>query len=286
MNNELYFLIIVIEVIILLILLYTYFNKKKIKEHHADHSPNGGITFYDRHCGIYPVVKRVKQAAVCEDGTLVVGKDRCNQPGVYRKSGSDKVIINGDSGEKYEVSLDGNNDAADIKLFLADNTTTCVPPTAKLLEKLGLISTDAAYIDAQNSWEKYGHYVHTISLDGFTLSKNVAAGSQVSFVNAGSKSTKITGTVVSRTMKDETTLIIKQDIPTQTAKANISADADGIFRFTDIEFDPTGNIIFQYEDGSYADTSTDGSTNVEQTTAITTQGIKYSKIVKVKGKIL
>ena len=296
MNNELYFLIIVIEVIILLILLYTYFNKKKIKEHHADHSPNGGITFYDRHCGIYPVVKRVKQAAVCEDGTLVVGKDRCNQPGVYRKSGSDKVIINGDSGKKYEVSLDGNNDAADIKLFLADNTTTCAPPTAKLLEKLGLISTDAAYIDAQNSWEKYGHYVHTISLDGFTLSKNVAAGSQVSFVNAGSKSTKITGTVVSRTMKGETTLIIKQDIPTQTAKANISADPDGIFRFTDIEFDPKGKIIFQYEDGFYADTNLAVSTTTSasatpsqeagsktEQTPITTQGIKYSKIVKVKS---
>ena len=299
MNNELYFLIIVIEVIILLILLYTYFNKKKIKEHHADHSPNGGITFYDRHCGIYPVVKRVKQAAVCEDGTLVVGKDRCNQPGVYRKSDSDKVIINGDSGEKYEVSLkDRPNDAVAIKAFLADNTTTCAPPTAKLLEKLGLISTDAAYIDAQNSWEKYGHYVHTISLgDGFTLSKNVAAGSQVSFVDDnGSKSTKITGTVVSRTMKDETTLIIKQDIPTQTAKANISADADGIFRFTDIEFEPTGKIIFQYEDGFYADTNLAVSTTTSasatpsqeagsktEQTPITTQGIKYSKIVKVKS---
>ena len=120
MNNELYFLIIVIEVIILLILLYTYFNKKKIKEHHADHSEsaNPGIKFYDRHCGVYPVVKREKQPAVCQDGSLVTDQDKCNQPGVYREQGSNKVIINGD----ITKDLNGK-DAAGNDLFSAADKT-------------------------------------------------------------------------------------------------------------------------------------------------------------------
>jgi len=281
MNNELYFLIIVIEVIILLILLYTYFNKKKIKEHHADHSEsaNPGIKFYDRHCGIYPVVKREKQPPVCKDGNLVTDGDRCNQPGIYRGVGENKVIINGDSGNSYEVSLVGNSKADDIRAFLANDQSTCAPPLLMLLTALNITKTGTPkiYTDVMNSWNVKGHYIHTITLSS-GLDKNVAAGTKVT--QGGSAI--IYGTVVSRTDAASTTIVIKQDITNEAVDAVVAAtalndgvatlDSDGILRFNatdhNIEFSVSypGTIDLTYEDGSDA------------------TGIGYSNLIKVKSQ--
>ena len=304
MNNELYFLIIVIEVIILLILLYTYFNKKKVKEHHADHSEsaNPGIKFYDRHCGIYPVVKRVKQAAVCEDGSLTNDKERCNQPGVYRKQGSGKIIINGDDGIGYEIDIGDTSatasDAEKAKVatwntanpnalanrtiidgFLADNISTCAPPNKALLEALGFASTSDIYKDAQKTWSKAGHYIHTLTLST-PLTQNVAAGTEV-VLTAGAATgidmTKIKGTVVTRTLASAsaTTLVIKQDLGTSDFSTNdglvdptVAPDTDGILRFTAIEF-PAGSSTTEI-------TFTDELGGVQTAT--------YTTIVKVKSQ--
>ena len=284
MNNELYFLIIVIEVIILLILLYTYFNKKKVKEHHADHSEsaNPGIKFYDRHCGIYPVVKRVKQAAVCEDGSLTNDKERCNQPGVYRQQDSGKIIINGDGGVGYEIDIGNKSTTAStadqtaatdwdvanpgkrtiIDGFLAENISTCAPPNQALLVALGIAENTDIYKDAQKTWSKAGHYIHTLTLKT-ALTQNVAAGTEVVLTAGaapGITMSNIKGTVVTRTIASSTatTLVIKQDLGTSDFSANdglvalpaTTPDTDGILRFTNIEFPTSGTITYTDELGA------------------------------------